>query len=128
MARGRMSRILSAAVALLALCADAMGMAALARPMTMVASNPTASAVIGHDSTEFFVRFDGPVDHRRSLLTITRDGQVLETLHPRLETRPSVLFARAPGLPAGDYMLHWNVISLQGADVTQGDIPFSVRP
>ena len=39
---------------------------ALARPMAMVESNPTASAVIHSRSAEFFVRFDGPVDHRRS--------------------------------------------------------------
>lgn len=101
---------------------------ALARPMAMVESNPAASAVIHSRSAEFFVRFDGPVDHRRSRLTITRDGKLVETLHPRLDSRPSVLFARAPRLGAGDYMLHWNVISMQGADVTQGDIPFSVQP
>jgi methionine-rich copper-binding protein CopC len=101
--------------------------AATARAMSMVDSSPAASAVIGTRSAEFFVRFDGPVDHRRSRLVVTQAGRVIETLHPRLDARPSVLFARAPGLPAGDYMLHWDVISLQGAEEAQGDIPFSVR-
>jgi methionine-rich copper-binding protein CopC len=102
--------------------------AASAQAMSMVESSPVASAVIGTRSAEFFVRFDGPVDHRRSRLLVTQNGKVVETLHPRLDARPSVLFARGPGLPPGDYMLHWDVISLQGAQQATGDIPFSVRP
>ena len=51
---------------------------------------------------------------------------MIETLHPRLESAPEVLFAAAPTLPAGDYMLHWSVVTLQGAQVVEGDIPFKV--
>ena len=51
---------------------------------------------------------------------------MIETLHPRLESAPEVLFAQAPTLPAGDYTLHWSVVTLQGAQVVEGDIPFKV--
>ncbi|MCW5735508.1 MAG: copper resistance protein CopC [Enhydrobacter sp.] len=89
-------------------------------------STPKAHAVIGSRSSEFFVRFDRPVDHVKSRLVIVQDGKAIETLHPRLESAPEVLFARAPTLPAGDYMLHWSVVTLQGAEAIAGDIPFKV--
>ena len=53
-------------------------------------------------------------------------ARVIETLHPRLESAPEVLFAEAPTLPDGDYLLHWAVVTLQGAQVSEGDIPFKV--
>jgi hypothetical protein len=37
-------------------------------------SSPAANAVIGSRSSEFFVRFDRPVDHVHSTLDIMRDG------------------------------------------------------
>src|SRR5262249_60108986 len=70
---------------------------------------------------------DRPVDHIRSSLTILRDGKLIERLQPRLESAPTVLFARAPTLPEGSYQLHWTVHTMAGADVTEGDIPFSVQ-
>jgi methionine-rich copper-binding protein CopC len=90
-------------------------------------SKPSANAVIQGRSSEFFVRFDRPVDHIRSILTITRDGKVVERLQPRLESAPSVLFARAPTLPDGNYQLHWAVHTMTGTQVTEGDIPFTVK-
>lgn len=89
-------------------------------------STPKAHAVIGSRSSEFFVRFDRPVDHVKSRLVIMQDGKAIETLHPRLESAPEVLFARAPTLPAGDYLLHWAVVTLQGTEAIAGDIPFKV--
>src|SRR5262245_25152664 len=93
----------------------------------LMESKPQANAVIEGRSSEFFVRFDRPVDHIRSTLSILRDGQVIERLQPRLESAPSVLFARAPTLPEGSYQLHWTVHTMAGTDVTEGDIPFTVK-
>jgi len=90
-------------------------------------STPAASAVIDGRSTEFFVRFDRPVDHVHSLLTVVRGSNVVETLHPRLESAPEVLYARTSTLPAGDYKLHWSVRTMTGVNVIQGDIPFAVK-
>jgi hypothetical protein len=83
--------------------------------------------VIGGRSSEFFVRFDRPVDHVPSTLAITRDDKLVERLAPRLESAPEVLFARAPALPAGNYKLHWSVRTMAGVDTMQGDIPFTVK-
>jgi methionine-rich copper-binding protein CopC len=94
----------------------------------MMESTPAASAVIDGRSTEFIVRFDRPVDQIHSLLAITSSGKVVETLHPRVGAAQNTLFARASTLPPGDYKLHWTVKSLAGADLAQGDVPFTVKP
>lgn len=86
-------------------------------------SQPKAHAVIDSRSSAFFVRFSRPVDHEDSRLAIKRDGQIIEVLHPRLESAPDVLFARAPTLPPGSYMLHWRV---GGQPQLEGEIPFTV--
>ena len=93
----------------------------------MTALTPAANAVIARRSSEFFVRFDRPIDHVHSTLDVMRDGKSVERLHPRLESAPEVLFARMATLPAGDYMLHWAVRTMTKVDVIQGDIPFTVK-
>jgi methionine-rich copper-binding protein CopC len=93
----------------------------------MMESAPAANAVIAGRSSEFFVRFDRPVDHIHSTLDIMRDSKLVERLHPRLESAPEVIFAQAPTLPAGDYKLYWSVRTMAGVDVTQGDIHFTVK-
>jgi methionine-rich copper-binding protein CopC len=102
--------------------------AASAQDVRVVESAPKASAMIEGRSSEFFVRFDRPVDHIHSQLAITRNGQLVEKLVPRLESAPEVLYARAPTLPAGDYDLNWRVKTMTGTDVSQGNIPFTVKP
>ena len=92
-----------------------------------MASTPAAKAVIEGRSSEFFVRFDRPVDHVHSQLAVMRGDTVVETLTPRLESAPEVLFARAPTLPPGDYRLHWSVRTMTDKKVLEGDIPFSVK-
>ena len=91
-------------------------------------SAPKASAEIEGRSSEFYVRFDRPIDHIHSQLAITRNGQLVEKLVPRLESAPEVLFARAPTLPAGNYDLNWQVKTMTGVAVIQGNIPFTVKP
>jgi methionine-rich copper-binding protein CopC len=100
---------------------------AWAQEVHVMQSTPAARAVIAGRSSEFFVRFDRPIDHVHSTLAIVRDGKLVEQLHPRLESAPEVLFARAPTLPAGDYMLHWAVRAMTKVDLIQGDIPFTVK-
>lgn len=91
--------------------------------VTVLDSQPKAHAVIDSRSSAFFVRFNRPVDHEDSRLAIMRDGRIIEILHPRLESAPDVLFARAPTLPPGTYALHWRV---GGQPQLEGEIPFTV--
>ncbi len=89
---------------------------------------PAANTAVDSISDGFLVRFNQPVDHINSRLIVKRDGETVETLQPRLQSSPSVLFARAPTLPAGSYTLHWLVKTVQDVRVEQGDIPFSIGP
>ena len=97
--------------------------AANGQDLRVVDSAPRANTVVGARSTGFYVRFDRPVDHEDSRLAIKQDGRIIEVLHPRLESAPDVLFARAPTLKPGRYSLHWVV---GGAPRFDGEIPFTV--
>jgi hypothetical protein len=99
---------------------------ASAQSIRVVESTPAANAAIGGQSSAFSVRFDKPVDHAHSVFMIKRGGAVVETLHPRLESAPEVLFARAPTLPKGAYKLHWQVRTLTDVEMVEGEIPFTV--
>jgi methionine-rich copper-binding protein CopC len=100
---------------------------ARAAAMHVMESRPTAQAVMDGGQTAFFVRFDGPVDHAASVLTVLRDGKVVQTLHPRLNSRPNTLYSAVRHLAPGGYTLHWTTRPMRGSDVSEGDIPFSVR-
>jgi methionine-rich copper-binding protein CopC len=100
--------------------------AARAQDLRVVETWPADKAKIASQSEGFFVRFDRPVDHIRSTLEIKRDGKIVQTLHPRLKAAPEMLFARVPALEPGDYMLGWTVTALDGVNVIQGEIAFSV--
>ena len=87
---------------------------------------PADRAVLTNASGEFYVRFDRPVDHIRSMMFIKQGDVVVRTLHPRFKTEPDVLFAMALPLTPGTYTFVWSVRSLEGADVLDGEVPFSV--
>jgi len=90
---------------------------------TMPAKDGTLSSAEG----DYFVRFDQPVDHIHSTIDIKQDGKTVQTLHPRLKSEPNVLFARAPNLAPGKYVMHWSVPAANGSTVYQGDVSFSVE-
>lgn len=114
-------------VVVIGLFAMAFSAPARAQDVSVLDSAPKAKAVIGEPSSEFFVRFDRPIDHIHSRLSIWRDGRLVEHLQPRLESSPDVLFARAPTLPPGEYRLHWAVRTMQDVKVIEGNIPFTVK-
>jgi methionine-rich copper-binding protein CopC len=91
-------------------------------------SVPAPNARIDGRLEAFSVRFDKPIDHLHSLLIIKQKGKVVETLHPRFKTAPDVLFAQPPTLPSGDYVLQWQVKTLTGAEIAEGEIPFTIGP
>src|SRR5437868_36131 len=115
-------------LALVGLFAIAFAASATAQDVQVMDSAPKAQAMIGEPGSSFFVRFDRPIDHIHSNLSIWRDGRLIEQLEPRLQSSPDVLFARAPTLPAGEYLLRWTVRTMEGVKVIQGDIPFTIKP
>jgi hypothetical protein len=84
------------------------------------------SVTIADRGTELLVRFDRPVSHERSLLTLVRDGKVVATIYPRLEAAPNVLFARIPTPIPGNYIMRWMVCPEGSKDRFDGEFPFAV--
>ena len=121
-----MTRRLAIAFLMMAAMASAVRAQQPSGEVHVLESTPAAHARIGLKSSAFFVRFDRPVDHIKSTLVIKQGDKVIERLHPRLESAPEVLFAAAPTLPPGNYVLHWAVITVQGTKAKAGDIPFQV--
>ena len=112
-------------IAMLSL-ALAMAPVAHADDLKVLETGPAANADLTSLSDGFFVRFNQPVDHVNSRLLVKRGDEVVETLTPRLQSNPNVLFARAPTLPTGKYTLHWVVKTLADAKIEQGEVPFSI--
>src|SRR4051794_23976737 len=74
-------------------------------------SLPASEAIIRGAHAEYVIRFDRPVDHRASRMSITADGVVVQTLVPRLDSAVDVLFASGQTPLPGRYLLHWETRS-----------------
>jgi len=109
-----------------AACLGGSAGSAMAQVPRVLETMPANQAVLNNASGEFYVRFDRPVDHIRSLILIERDGVIVRTLHPRFKTEPDVLFAMALPLPPGAYSFRWSVRTLAGTEVLEGQVGFSV--
>ncbi len=94
--------------------------------LRVLASRPSADAILAREDRRFFVRFDRPVDHIRSRLLIRQDNRLVALLEPRLEAEPELLFATTPALEPGRYRFQWQVISLEGALIAEGGVDFTV--
>jgi len=95
--------------------------------MQVMESLPAAHAVMDETQTEFFIRFDVPVDHAASRLEIVRDGKPLQTLHPRLNSQPNVIYSSVRRLAPGAYVLRWTTRSMRDQEAAMGEIDFTVR-
>ena len=100
--------------------------AAVAAPLRVLETMPANGAVLSGRISEYYVRFDRPVDHIRSYFLIKRDNKVIERLALRYKTQPDTLFAEAPTLAPGKYALYWFLVTIEGGEVQEGEVPFSV--
>ena len=100
---------------------------AQAQKLHMMEARPTAQSVMNGARQEFFVRFDGPVNHHASRLVIERADAVIRTLRPRLGASPNTLYALAGNLPPGAYVLRWVVAPRDGGAPSMGGLDFTIR-
>ena len=84
------------------------------------------SVTISERGTELLVRFNRPISHQLSLLSLVRDGTVVASVHPRLEAQPNVLFARIQTPMTGRYIVHWTVCPEGSNDRYDGEFPLTV--
>lgn len=96
-------------------------------PLRMMEASPAAESVMNAQNQQFFVRFDGPVDHNASRLFVLQGGSVLRTLRPRLGAQPNTLYAAAGSLAPGAYRLEWTAVPPRGGVPSMGGLDFTVR-
>lgn len=87
-----------------------------------------ASVTINGNAIELLIRFDRPISHERSWLSLVRDGKAIETMHARLEAAPNVLFARIRTPQPGDYKVRWVMCPEKGDERYDGEFPLTVGP
>jgi hypothetical protein len=84
------------------------------------------SVTISERGTELLVRFNRPISHQLSWLSLVRAGKVVATVHPRLEAQPNVLFARIQTPMTGRYIVRWTVCPEGSNDRYDGEFPLTV--
>jgi methionine-rich copper-binding protein CopC len=104
------------------------GSGSVAQTLKVIDTMPANDGTLSGIGDDYFVRFDQPVDHIHSVIDIKQNGKTVRTLRPRFKTEPNVLFARAPTLAPGKYVMHWSVPAANGSTVFQGEVSFSVAP
>ncbi len=95
-----------------------------ARAMSVVGSFPMVNQIMDGSATSFAIRFDGPVDHAASRLTLVTPKST-RPLHARLGGEPNTLFSAVGALPPGSYELRWEAHAMDG-EISRGAIPFKV--
>ncbi|MEI6557366.1 MAG: copper resistance CopC family protein [Rhodospirillaceae bacterium] len=110
--------------ALLALAAVWPG-AATAHAIIQMAT-PAVNATVPGPDVDVVLRYNSRLDLQRSRLSVTLPDGTLKPL-PLIANPadPAALAARLQGLTAGAYVLHWQVLAVDG-HMTRGNVPFSV--
>jgi len=88
-------------------------------------SQPGNGATIAAGDVSFQLTYNSRIDPTRSVLTLTQPDQSKAKLAIMEGSAPNVL-ASTQHLTAGSYVLHWQVLSVDG-HITRGQISFIVQ-
>ncbi|MBI3446437.1 MAG: copper resistance protein CopC [Magnetospirillum sp.] len=89
----------------------------------LVDSTPPAKAELVGNKVEFHLRYNSRIDAKRSRLSLKGPGGA-KTVAVTQGASEAELVARAEGLAPGQYVLFWDVLSVDG-HVSRGQVPFS---
>jgi methionine-rich copper-binding protein CopC len=98
---------------------------ARADAMGVLESFPEAHGIVKGSMVSITLRFNAPVDHAHSTLSLKSEGGV-RTLTPRLNGAPNYLYGTAGRLTPGAYEVVWKARSADGR-FSSGTIPFTVE-
>ena len=70
-------------------------------------------------------RYNSRIDPVRSRLTLSAPDRSQSILKILPETRPDTLATSAELTTVGAYVVHWQVLAIDG-HITRGDVPFTV--
>ena len=89
----------------------------------LVESLPAPKAEVAGSRIEVNLHYNSRVDAKRSRLAL-KGPSGLKVLEVRQGKTEADLATEITGLPAGRYVLHWDVLSVDG-HVSRGQIPFT---
>ena len=89
----------------------------------LMQSQPAPQSSVTAGPTEIVLRYNSRIDHARSRLTL--HGTNAEMILPLRPDAPADSLAAQAELTPGDYLLHWQVLAVDG-HMTRGDVRFSV--
>jgi len=90
----------------------------------IVAAKPDVGATVTGPNLAIDLRFNSRIDHLRSRLWLT-EGEKPIAVRVEKSGPTDHLAGEAGALAPGDYVLHWQVLAVDG-HITRGDIPFRV--
>ncbi len=89
-------------------------------------ATPAAGSKVAGPDVDVALRFNSRLDLRRSRLSLTLpDGSRKPLSAANNPAEPAQLGVRLQGLASGGYVLHWQVLAVDG-HMTRGNIPFTV--
>lgn len=91
----------------------------------IVAAKPDVGATVAGPSVAIDLRFNSRIDHLRSRLWVSAGGDKTVPIAIEKSGPADHLTGEAEPLSPGDYVLHWQVLAVDG-HITRGDIPFRV--
>jgi hypothetical protein len=90
------------------------------------AITPAAGSTLTGPDTEFVLSFNSRLDHQRSRVTlISPTGQITPLPIALPAASPAAVTVHAQGLAPGAYVLHWQVLAVDG-HMTRGNIPYTI--
>jgi methionine-rich copper-binding protein CopC len=92
----------------------------------LIASRPTEGGTVPPGAVAIHLQYNSRIDRARSRLTLTRPDRSQATLPIAAEGAPDEMNTAAT-LPAGAYVLRWQVLAIDG-HITRGDVTFTVGP
>ncbi len=98
--------------------------AASAHAIIMQSQPPDRGSLVA-GTRSLVLRYNSRIDHARSRLTL--EGTNAQMVLPLSADAPADVLAAKVELSPGDYVLHWQVLAVDG-HLTRGDIHFAVTP
>jgi hypothetical protein len=89
----------------------------------IVEAKPDVGATVVGTNLPIDLRFNSKIDHARSRVWLTGPQQITVTIAK--DAAVDRLIGQVGMIAPGDYVLHWQVLAVDG-HITRGDIPFSV--
>lgn len=90
----------------------------------IVAAKPDVGATVAGPKVAIDLRFNSRIDHLRSRLWLSAGDKTLPVSIEKSGPADH-LAGEVGGLAPGGYVLHWQVLAVDG-HITRGDIPFRV--